>query len=367
MKQKLLLYGLLGLVATKTMSQIPKGEVLWLRADKDVVMDVNNKVSEWKDGSKNDNNVSQSNPFFQPVWIDDVIGNKPAIYFDGVNGKYFLSNSISNLTTAGSPRTVFIVGLLDSLAIDNGGGDFPSAGGTMFTFRRSAPVFALQAARINHSVAAKADYIYTAGLGTNSNATAADQKYFNRSKRCEFIDVFISSGAGSYLRVKQDGDSVGVKQTNAIVSDYGANGFTVGDREDFNGQDWQGYIAEVIVYDRELTKSEIIQTELYLLYRYHPPCVNPFKSNAGVIAKDQINPSLTLYPNPVKNILVIDGLPEIGKAHLTIADITGITEVATDVNNSPKYLLDISQLKKGNHMLYVEFNGKIVAKQFIKE
>ena len=199
MKQKLLLYSMSLFILGKSLCQITKGEVLWLKADKGVVMDVNNKVSEWKDEGKNDNNVSQSNPFFQPVWVDNVLGNKPAIFFDGVHGKYFLSNSISNLTTAGSPRTVFIVGLLDSLAIDNGGGDFPSAGGTMFTFRRSAPVFALQAARINHSVAPKADYIYTAGLGTNSNATAEDRKYYNRSKRCEFVDVFISSGVVSRL------------------------------------------------------------------------------------------------------------------------------------------------------------------------
>src|SRR5215471_7797126 len=149
MKQKLLLLYCLSLFVTdKIICQIPKGEVLWLKADENVVMDASNKVSEWIDGSSNGNNVSQTDSLFQPIWVDKALGNKPAIYFDGVHGKYFLSNNFSNLTTPGSPRTVFIVGLLDSLTVDNGGGDFPSAGGTMFTFRRSAPVFALQAARI---------------------------------------------------------------------------------------------------------------------------------------------------------------------------------------------------------------------------
>lgn len=366
MKQKLLFYCLSLFVFEKTICQIPSGEVLWLRADHHVTVDENNKVSQWKDASGYGNNVSQSDPLYQPTWVDNVLRNRPAVFFDGVHGKYFLSNNISNLTASGSPRTVFIVGLLDSSAIDNGGGDFPSAGGTMFTFRRSAPVFAIQAARINHTIAAKADYIYTAGLGTNSNVTASDRRYFDRSKKCEFIDVFISSGAGSYLRVKQDGDSIAVMQTNGIVSDYGADGFTVGDREDFSGQDWQGYIAEVIVYDRELTKHEIMQTELYLVNRYHP-CVNPFKDGSNLSAENLTRKDIILYPNPVNNILVIDGLPKTGKVHLTITDLTGIVREVKEINNSSKYLWDISRIKNGNYILYVESDEKIVAKEFIKQ
>jgi len=365
MKQRLLLYSMSLFILGKSLCQIPKGEILWLKADQNVVLDVNNKVSEWKDASKNYNNVRQSNPSLQPTWVDNVLGNKPAIFFDGVHGKYYLSNNVTNLTTAGSARTVFIVGLLDSSAVDNGGGDFPSAGGTMFTFRRTAPVFAIQAARINHTVAAKADYVYTAGLGTNSNATTLDRKYYNTSKRCEFVDVFISSGAGSYLRVKQDGDSVAVNQTNSIVGDYGATGFTVGDREDFSGQDWQGYIAEVIVYDRELTKDEITQTELYLLYRYHPPCVNPFNNDDN--ARNQTNPlDIVVAPNPVISNLFISGLPKTS-VHLTITDLAGIVWARAEVNNSATYVWNMSKLKKGSYILKAQFEGGVITKKLLKQ
>ena len=89
------------------MSQIPKGEVLWLKADENVVMDANKKVSEWKDASSNGYNVSQSDSVNQPTWVDKVFRNKPAIFFDGVHGKYFLSNNVSNLASPGSPRTSF--------------------------------------------------------------------------------------------------------------------------------------------------------------------------------------------------------------------------------------------------------------------
>ncbi len=172
MRLRLLLYCFSLFVFNKIICQIPSGEVLWLKTDQSVITDENNKVSEWKDASSYSNNVIQTNSSNQPLLVKNVFGKRPAIFFDGVNGKYFLSNNSSNLTSAGSPRTVFIVGLLDSLATANGGGDFPSAGGTMFTFRRSAPVFALQTARIINTNAPDADYIYTAGLGTNSNVSA---------------------------------------------------------------------------------------------------------------------------------------------------------------------------------------------------
>lgn len=366
MKQKLLFYCLLLFVFNKTICQIPSGEVLWLIAAQNVTVDANNKISEWKDNSGNNNNVTQSNPLQQPTLVNNVLGKRPAVFFDGINGKYFLSNNSSNLTTAGSARTVFIVGLLDSLATANGGGDFPSAGGTMFTFRRTAPVFSLQTARIHNSNAPNADYIYTAGLGTNSNVSATDEAYYNRSKKCEFIDAFISSGAGTYLKVKQDGKNVSVMQTNATVSDYGDDGFTVGDREDFSGQNWQGYIAEIIVYNRELTSQEILRTEAYLSCKYHY-CITSSGDGSNLNITNEFKRNIILYPNPVNNILTIDGLPQTKKVSLSITDLTGTIQSKVELNNSSKYIWDVSKIKPGDYILYIRFNGNTIIKKFVKE
>jgi len=365
MKRKLLFFFFTLFYLQKVFCQIPGGEVLWLKTDESVITDENNKVSEWKDASGYSNNVTQSDVDNQPILVKNVFGKRSAVFFDGVNGKYFLSNQSSNLTTPGSARTVFIVGRLDSNAVANGGGDFPSAGGTLFTFRRSAPVFAIQTARIHNSNAPDADYIYTAGLGTNSNATAEHSNYYDRSQECEFIDVFVSSGAGTFLRVKQDDKAIKVDQINTIESDYGATGFTVGDREDFSGQDWQGYIAEIIVYNRQLTWDEIVKTEAYLSYKYHYCFTSKLKDDddKSTLPKQ----SVTIYPNPVNNVLNVGGLQSIGKSYLTITDLTGTVVAKTESSNTSNYSWNISQVKRGNYLLVVNSNGNTVTKKFIKQ
>jgi hypothetical protein len=115
-------------------AQIPSGSVLWLRADQQVTTATGNKVTAWNDLSGNNYNVSQSVVVNQPVLVQNVFGNQPSILFDGVNGKYFLNNTTSNIIQAGSPRTVFVVGKMDCAAVANGGGAFPGGGGALFTF-----------------------------------------------------------------------------------------------------------------------------------------------------------------------------------------------------------------------------------------
>ncbi|CAN5431015.1 hypothetical protein BH10BAC2_BH10BAC2_49680 [soil metagenome] len=360
MKRKLLACCISVLLLTSSNAQIPAGEVLWLRADKNVVTDINNKVTTWKDISSNGFSVSQYNPSNQPTLVSNAFGTNPAIFFDGVHGKYFLSNSQFNLMPAGNPRTVFIVGCIDSLATANGGGDFPSAGGTIFTFRRSSPVFALQAAKIS-TIAATGTYVYTAGLGTNSNATA-DRSFFHKSKVCEFVDTYISSGSNTFLKLRQNGKPVAITQTNSIVSDYGVTGFTVGNREDFSGQDWQGYIAEIIVYDKELTEAEIEQTEKYLTDKY---CCKKTLNKPTQSTPGAENIHVKLYPNPAMNNLQIEGLPSKGKTRLKIVDIKGVTKASAETTNS-NFNWNISQLKEGDYILHIETNGNTITKKFMK-
>lgn len=360
MKQKLLFLSATLFSILQVKAQIPSGEVLWLKADQNVVADANGKVSVWKDVSSNAYDVKQYSPSNQPTLRQNVFGQKPAIFFDGVNGKYFLSNTVSNPVPSGSARTIFVVGKIDSNAVANGGGDFPSAGGTLFTFRRTTPVFSIQVAKIN-TIAATGYYVYTGGLGTNSNATV-ERPFYHKSKVCDFVDTYISGGAYSFLKVRQNGEPVAVTQYNTIVPEYGLTGFTVGDREDFSGQDWQGYIAEIIIYDRVLSNNEILQTEKYLSDKYC--CKNNTQISVQTANNNTIK--LKLYPNPVKDNLAIEGLPSTGKTRLTIVDIRGVKKAITEVN-SEKYNWNISSLKTGNYVLNIENNGTITAIKFIKE
>ena len=111
-------------------TEIP-GMVLWLDADEArVTKDPDNLVSAWSDaidtaGNRKPDDVAQSDPQRRPCWVEGAINGRPALEFDGGD---FLSNTASNPVTAGSARTVFLVGRLEDR----------STGATVFAFRRSS-------------------------------------------------------------------------------------------------------------------------------------------------------------------------------------------------------------------------------------
>lgn len=288
MRLPLLFSLFLSILVSGVNAQIPSGSVLWLRADQQVITGTGNKVTNWNDVSGNNNNVSQSNTANQPVLIQNVFGNMPSVLFDGVNGKYFLNNTTVNLVPAGSPRTIFVVGKMDCAAVANGGGTFPGGGGTLFTFRRSTPIFGVQAV----TVSPYGNFVYTGGLSTFSNETVADD-FINTSK-FTFVHTYISNGTGSHLQLRQNGQPVVVtpqspcgslSSCDPAVNDNGTIGFTVGDREDIIGQDWQGYISEIIVYPSLLSAADIVQVEQYLSNKYFLSTGAPF-TGITTIPKD---------------------------------------------------------------------------------
>lgn len=65
---------------------------LWLKADVGVIRDANNKVSVWEDQSGHGNDLTQTNPGFQPLLIMDEDTHKPAIQFEqGIGDTPYLS------------------------------------------------------------------------------------------------------------------------------------------------------------------------------------------------------------------------------------------------------------------------------------
>ena len=107
-----------------TMSPLPSGAVLWLKADTGVTADGNGNVSTWADQSGAGYNVTQSTGTLQPQLVNNAIGNLPAINFTGSDA---LENTQANLVAAGSARTVLAVAQASAT------GD----GGALLTFRRS--------------------------------------------------------------------------------------------------------------------------------------------------------------------------------------------------------------------------------------
>jgi len=87
---------------------------------------------------------------------------------------------------------------------------------------------------------------------------------------------------------------------------------------------------------------------------------------SNVIAIDNSDAAIKLFPNPVKNNLHVEGLPAGQRTKLTITDINGNTRM-TAVTTGNSFDWNVSLLKQGNYLLRVENNNNVVAKKFIKE
>ncbi len=82
-----------------------------------------------------------------------------------------------------------------------------------------------------------------------------------------------------------------------------------------------------------------------------------YKGSAGLI---------TLYPNPVKEILNVSGLKQLEKTTLTI--INGQGNVLKSITvNANSYRLNVSQLPRGTYHIKIDSGGQSNTYQFIKE
>ncbi|MBI1903798.1 MAG: hypothetical protein HYS13_22060, partial [Planctomycetia bacterium] len=83
-----------------------------------------------------------------------------------------------------------------------------------------------------------------------------------------FVTAFVSAGAGNKLAVQLGGKPQAVGQPGAVGKDTGADGFTVGNREDYSPAGWNGEISEVLVYSKALSSDELAAAGAYLSCKY---------------------------------------------------------------------------------------------------
>lgn len=243
--------------------------VLWLRADSAVTYNGSNQVSAWNDVSGNGNHVTQTNSINQPIYQTNVINNKPSVYFDGANGKYFMNNTTSNLVNSGLARTVFVSGRRDCKTHGSG-----VVGGSLFTFRRSGLINTLS---LGANSPGTSVYVYSDNNGIGNNNASIAASVLDTIQQ-NFVVTYDVPAAGSQLKVRMNKIIQTVNQgSGSITSETGATGFTIGDREDQADLDWSGWINEVIVFNRSLTLNEIKTLENYLAKKY-PQTPNSFNN-----------------------------------------------------------------------------------------
>ncbi len=257
------------------------GPVLWLKADAEVYTDAGTtlatdgqSVQQWNDQSGNGNHVTQTTTINKPAFKSPDATARPAIYFDGVNRKVFLNNTVSDLVTAGTARTVFVVARRDCNAHAGG-----VLGGTLFTFRRGGLINTLTYGANSYGTPV---YIYSDNNGVGNNnasitGTAIDSAF------SPTVVTYKIPAAGSQVQCNLNGVAQTVNQgAGSVTTETGTTGFTVGDREDQVDLDWSGWIYEVIVYNRALAADEITQVENYLKSKYGTGSSAPFTALPSV-------------------------------------------------------------------------------------
>jgi len=89
---------------------------------------------------------------------------------------------------------------------------------------------------------------------------------------------------------------------------------------------------------------------------------------SNVIAINNEPSTVSLSPNPAKNVLHMEGLSSSSKVKITVVDLNGNVAISQQLSaNSSSYNLNIAALKPGNYWLKVEVNGEVVTRQFVKE
>jgi hypothetical protein len=244
------------------------GLVLWLDADASrVTKDASNRVTGWSDATGATNNtaaenVAQTIAARQPLWVQSGMNGRPVIRFDGIDDK--LENTTNNLLTPGVDRTIIVVG----------DGNDAGSGGTPVTLRQTAGVFAAQLALTNGTF-----YTYTDAQVrniTSANLLSTVQQPF----------LSIHRTSGTTLSLDVNGTNRALSGNPIANWESGGTGFTIGGRNDqsltVNGPGWQiwnGDIAEVLIFNRNLSPTELADVSTYLNQKYALPSSTPATSD----------------------------------------------------------------------------------------
>ena len=214
------------------------GLELWLRADTGVQKDGNNYVKSWSSQSPKRFTAQQATPDKQPIWIKDATGSRPALRFDGIDdslvipeqvlhSQQFTLIAVANHTAKNGLREIF-----------SNWGEGGGSGTSLFFGTNGATQIRLT------------DAFSEAGNISNP------QLHFG------LMAINSTNSAATFQNGRQLESSASLP-TRKLLQPY-----TIGTQGTINGEYWQGDIAELIVVNRALTKTEQVGIWRYLDERY---------------------------------------------------------------------------------------------------
>lgn len=259
-------------------SLVPRsGLQLWLKADFGVTKTGTN-VEAWRDVSGTIGNATQSNSTKQPTFVASATNSLPAISFDGSSDYLELPTTNPNWNSGAS---IFVVTKPISV----------TAGARFIEFGNGSPDNNFYLSQ--PSSTALSMYVYN--MTTPSNVTSS---------------TGMATGAYQLAEAIHSGSATGELLINGTTSAVNpvANINIVSRTGNFIGSDYahaallNGEIAEIIIYNRPVTKTERRGLEAYLLGRYGilvtPPTITPLPgvyASSKTVTISNLDPGVSTF------------------------------------------------------------------------
>jgi|GEM_PF-2522332 len=211
-------------------AQIPQGSILWLRADRGVIIK-DGRVATWEDQSGLGHDATTANPGQQPDFLAFASNGKPALIFHGWN-----SFQTPNIFPTHGDYSVAIVAKINNTI------------------------------NINNLVSGNGHAIY---LDSTLYPRIVHESFFNQEYGTIAMD---SNGASTVLALYSEAD----QQAQLYVNGEFADSSYVGSTSDstiavasfVSSYFLQGEIQEILVYNRELDSSDRTELDTYLRTKY---------------------------------------------------------------------------------------------------
>ncbi|MBX3737166.1 MAG: fibronectin type III domain-containing protein [Candidatus Didemnitutus sp.] len=234
----------------------------WYRADKGVIKDENNRISQWTDLSGQGLHVLQmADPGRQPLLTNNALNGQPAVSFDSAQLLLQTPRAV-DVQGSGDDRTLIVV--LRPAAQQTGEM-------TILDEQWGEPSYnpALRTVGGNNQVSLLWMGNEIAGVRSvpQFNLTAGEVQILSAVKN--------GATASSYL----NGVGLGSNLQDDATLSHAPGYWAIGNRPNAPYYGFQGEIAEVLIYNRALTETERQQVETALTTKY----VNPDADGDGLL------------------------------------------------------------------------------------
>jgi hypothetical protein len=212
------------------------GLQIWLRADEGVTQ-ASRSVSVWQDTSGNQRDALQTAFNYSPKLIDDALAGKAALVFDGED---------------------------DFLKLDALGVDF--SGGVSIFFMLQQETTSLCDAYFEASTAAEENDLHFGDWEDNYNYEVLEDVVHDTHYQALLHEPQIATvvqGADGWARLRSNGNGVGERQITLPMPVLRTQVF-IGKTLYRDCGAFHGAIGELIVYNRGVKDSELLQIEQYL-------------------------------------------------------------------------------------------------------